>query len=510
MPRQIDPLRDAPDEILTTVETAAVDGAAVESGISIDRLMQAAGRAVAEVVSAAHPMTTSIAVLCGPGNNGGDGYVAARVLADQGYAVDVFAGRKPKQGAVVYAAARWGERVRPLLEFQPQSDSVVIDALYGAGLSRPILGEEAEAVSRLQRSGASIIAIDVPSGLNGDTGQPLGPCVQASRTVTFFRMKPGHLLWPGRGLCGKVTVADIGLTPDHLARAAAPQLFLNAPKLWRHLLPSPSREAHKYTRGHCLVVSGTELQTGASRLAAIAALNNGAGAVTIAGARDALRIHAAHVTAIMLREAASPEAFADLIGEKLFAAVVIGPAAGVGGPTLARVMAARCSSLPLVLDADALTSLAGHLQRFRDVDRPSRPCVMTPHAGEFSRLFGLELGQDPGFAALPETLQQSKVEQARAAARLSDAVVVFKGIDTVIVSADGRAAINVNAGPELATAGSGDVLSGLIGAHLACGMPAFEAAAAAVWLHGALGAETGAGLTADRLAAQVRPLAAIL
>jgi ADP-dependent NAD(P)H-hydrate dehydratase / NAD(P)H-hydrate epimerase len=510
MPRQIDPLRDAPDEILTTVETAAVDGAAVEGGISIDRLMQAAGRAVAEVVFVQHTMTAPIAVLCGPGNNGGDGYVAARVLADQGYAVDVFAGRKPKQGAAAHAAVRWGERVRPLSEFQPQSDGVVIDALYGAGLSRPILGEEAKAVTRLQRSGASIIAIDVPSGLNGDTGQPMGSCVLASQTVTFFRMKPGHLLWPGRGLCGDVTVADIGLTPDHMAGAATPQLFLNAPKLWRHLLPSPSLEAHKYTRGHCLVVSGPELQTGASRLAAIAALNNSAGAVTITGTRDALRIHAAHVTAIMLRESASPEAFAELLEAQRFEAVVIGPAAGVGEPTLARVMAARCRSLPLVLDADALTSLAGRLQRFRDVDRPSPPCVMTPHAGEFSRLFDPELGQDPGFAALPETLRQSKLEQARAAARLADAVVVFKGIDTVIASPDGRAAINANAGPELATAGSGDVLSGLIGAHLACGMPAFEAAAAAVWQHGALGREIGAGLTADRLATQVRPLAAIL
>jgi ADP-dependent NAD(P)H-hydrate dehydratase / NAD(P)H-hydrate epimerase len=507
---QTDAPRDAPDEILTTAETAAVDRAAADGGLGVDRLMLAAGRAVAEAVAAAHPASRAVAVLCGPGNNGGDGYVSARVLADRGYAVDVFAGRKPTQGPAARAAARWGGQVRPMAEFQPRPDEIVIDALYGAGLSRPMAGEEAEAVLRLPRTGVPVVAVDVPSGLNGDTGQPMGPCIQASRTVTFFRLKPGHLLWPGRGLCGDVTIGDIGLTPDHLARAVAPRLFRNAPALWRRLLPSHSRDAHKYVRGHCLVVSGPELQTGASRLAAIAALNNGAGAVTIAGDRDALRIHAAHVTAIMLREAASPEAFADVLAHKRFAAAVLGPAAGVGAPTLARIMAARRLPLSLVLDADALTSLAGHIQDFRDGNRSSPPCVMTPHAGEFSRLFSPVLGGDPGFAALPDVLRRSKVEQARAAARLTGAVIVFKGVDTVIAAPDGRAAINANAGPELATAGSGDVLSGLIGAHLACGMPAFEAAAAAVWLHGALGAEIGAGLTADRLAAHVRPLAAIL
>jgi hydroxyethylthiazole kinase-like uncharacterized protein yjeF len=509
MPGPLDTPRNAPDEILTTAEMAGVDAAAVESGISIDRLMQAAGRAVAEVLSAEHPMTVPIAVLCGPGNNGGDGYVAARALADRGYAVDVLANRRPKQDAAARAAARWGKRVRPLADFQPQSYGVVIDALYGAGLSRPITGEEAEVLSRVQQSGAVVFAIDVPSGLNGDTGHPVGPCVRAHRTITFFRMKPGHLLWPGRGMCGDVTIADIGLKADHTARALVPRLFRNTPALWRSALPAPSPDIHKYMRGHCLVVSGPELQTGASRLAATAALNNGAGAVTITGDREALRIHAAHVTAIMLRETSTSEAFAELLGEGRFGSVVIGPAAGVGAPTLARVQTARRTSLPLVLDADALTSLVGELRPFHDAAGEPYRCVMTPHAGEFARLFGPLLVADAGFASLPEILQTSKVEQARAAARLANAVVVFKGPDTVIAAPDGRSAINANAGPELATAGSGDVLSGLIGAHLACGMPAFEAAAAAVWLHGALGAEIGSGLTADRLVARVRPLAAV-
>jgi ADP-dependent NAD(P)H-hydrate dehydratase / NAD(P)H-hydrate epimerase len=502
--------QETPEEVLGTAEMAAVDQAAIRSGISIDRLMLAAGRAAAGAVAGQIPPHTLVSVLCGPGNNGGDGYAAAAVLSDRGYTVEIFAKALPTEGAAARAAARWKHPVRPLSAFKPQPGDVVIDALYGAGLSRPIAGEEADALSRLQHSGASIFAIDIPSGLNGDTGLPVGPCVQAHRTITFFRMKPGHLLWPGRGLCGDVTVADIGLKAEHLAHAIVPQLFRNAPALWRRALPGPSRDIHKYTHGHCLVVSGPELQTGASRLAATAALNNGAGAVTIAGDRGALRIHAAHVTAVMLREAATPEAFAEFLGQARFGAAVIGPAAGIGAQTLARVLVARRMPLPLVIDADALTSLAGHVESFRAADGESYPCVMTPHAGEFTRLFGPLLADDAIFAALPALIRTSKVEQARAAARLAQAVIVFKGVDTVIAVPDGRAAINTNAGPELATAGSGDVLSGLIGAHLACGMPAFEAATAAVWLHGFLGARIGTGLTADRLVTEVKPLSALL
>jgi ADP-dependent NAD(P)H-hydrate dehydratase / NAD(P)H-hydrate epimerase len=308
--------------------------------------------------------------------------------------------------------------------------------------------------------------------------------------------------------CARISLSDRQMPSGRSEPGEDPSLFANNPDLWREFLPKLSRDINKYTRGHCLVVSGPELKTGAARLAATAALNNGAGAVTITGDRDALRIHAAHVTAIMLHEAATPEAFAELLGQARFGAAVIGPASGIGAPTLARVLAARRMSLPLVLDADALTSLAGHLESFRDAGARSHSCVMTPHAGEFARLFGPLLAMDASFAALPAVIRTSKVEQARAAARLAQAVIVFKGVDTVIAVPDGRAALNTNAGPELATAGSGDVLSGLIGAHLACGMPAFEAAAAAVWLHGCLGARIGIGLTADRLVAEVRPVSA--
>jgi ADP-dependent NAD(P)H-hydrate dehydratase / NAD(P)H-hydrate epimerase len=499
-----------PEEILSIAQMTLLDQAAGANGISIGRLMSAAGRAVADAVAEAFSQRVTVAVLCGPGNNGGDGYVAAAMLSDRGYSVEVFAIALPTEGAAASAAARWPAPIRPLSSFMPQHGCVVIDALYGTGLSRPIVGEEADAVARLKQAGARVFAIDVPSGLHGDTGKPSGPCVQAYKTVTFHRMKPGHLLWPGRELCGEVIVADIGLKQDLAASVIAPKLFRNTPALWQKLLPAPAPDIHKYLRGHCLVVSGAELQTGASRLAATAALNNGAGAVTIAGDRDALRIQAAHVTAIMLREAATPEAFAEILTQGRFAAAIIGPAAGVGMATVERIHAARRACVPLVLDADALTSLVGGIEPFREAGGNSPVCVMTPHAGEFARLFAPVLAMDATYASLPEVTRQSKVEQTRAASRLSGSVVVFKGVDTVIATPDGRAAINANAGPELATAGSGDVLSGLIGAHLACAMPAFEAAAAAVWLHGFLGARIGMGLTADRLAAEVNPLSTFL
>jgi ADP-dependent NAD(P)H-hydrate dehydratase / NAD(P)H-hydrate epimerase len=287
-------------------------------------------------------------------------------------------------------------------------------------------------------------------------------------------------------------------------------LFENTPQLWKSLLPHYPDDVHKYQRGHCLVISGPELKTGASRLAATAALNNGAGAVTIAGTKDALRIHATHVTAIMLEDAATAADCAALLLTKRFDAVIIGPAAGVGERTLAFIHVARNAGLPAVLDADALTSLVGHMPDYLQSASNLPLWVMTPHQGEFAKLFLPLLCNDPGFNALPHLRQSARVEQARAAARIARSVIVYKGFETVIAAPDGRAAINTNAGPELATAGSGDVLSGLIGAHLAAHMPAFEAAAAAVWLHGYLGAKIGTGLTADRLVAQIKPLAAFV
>lgn len=495
--------------LLTSAEMAATDRAAATAGLPVEALMEAAGRAVA---NAAHRLLrpgAPVAVLCGPGNNGGDAYVAARLLAARGVEVRLHAARPPlPDGAAARAADAWGAGAQPWSSFDPAACGLIIDGLYGAGLTRAIAGEEAEAIERVNAADAPVLAIDVPSGLDADTGLPLWPAIEADATVTFFRRKPGHLLWPGRALCGAVEVAQIGLDEAHLAVAACPSAFHNAPGLWRDLIPTPARAGHKYDRGHVLVVSGGEFQTGASRLSAMAALNGGAGAVTIAGDAGALRIHAAHLTAVMLREAPSPASLAELVASGRFSSCVIGPAAGVGAGTAARIEAIAAAGLLCVLDADAITSLAAVQAPFPAPHHG--PWVLTPHAGEFQRLFGARLMLDTAYAALPERLRASKLEQARAAARLAEGVIVFKGVDTVIASPCGRAAINDNAGPELATAGTGDVLAGLIATHLAQGMPAFEAACAAVWLHGACGAAYGAGLTAERLVEITRPLAAWL
>lgn len=497
---------EAPERLISTAEAAAADRAAEARGLGVDRLMARAGRAVADVAAHQLPCDLPIAVLCGPGNNGGDGYVAAERLATRGRRVAVFAEAPPRTGPAARAAARWAGSLRPLAAFDPEAFGGAIDALYGAGLARPVEGAAAAAIHRLNASEKPVIAVDIPSGISGDCGQALGAAVQADVTVTFFRRKPGHLLWPGREHAGKVILADIGLTEADLAVPA--RLFHNEPALWRVSLPRPAPDAHKYRRGHVLVASGPALRTGASRLAAIAALNAGAGAVTLAADRAALLIHAAHVTAIMLAEAATPAQFAALLAAGRFGSLAIGPAAGIGAPTRRRIEAALAAGLPMVIDADGISSLVGHLAPLKELARA--PLILTPHAGEFARLFDKVLAEDAAFAALPPVLAASKLERARAAARLSGATIVFKGIDTVIAAPDGRAAINDNAGPQLATAGSGDVLAGLAAAHLAGGMDAFEAASAAVWLHGRLGAEIGPGLTAERLVQAVRPARAFI
>ena len=501
-------------DLLTPSEMDQVDRNAVESGLGIDRLMLAAGRAVADRVHDRLGTPGRIAVLCGPGNNGGDGFVAARLLSEKGHLVTIHtAGLPPSGGAAGRVAAFWEGITLPLSSLDLAHCDCIVDALFGSGLSRAIDGEAANAVAMVNRQRVPVIAIDVPSGLSGATGWPIGgigaaPCIEADETVTFFRRKPGHLLWPGRRLCGKVTLAQVGLTETHRAPLGATTLFENSPGLWRDHVPQLAMDTHKYLRGHCAVLSGGELQSGASRLAAIAAANAGCGAVTIAGTRAALLIQAAHVTSIMLHELDKFDAFGEFLISKV-TAVVIGPGAGVGADTLAYIQAALGAKLPTVIDADGITSLKGHLYKLAERNPACPTPVLTPHEGEFERVFGPCLEDDATYCNLSPFMKQSKVEKARAAARISQAIIVYKGPDTVIASPDGRAAINVNGGPQLATAGSGDVLSGLTGANLAQGMSSFEAAAAAVWQHGRLAEELGRDLTADKLAAAAHSLAAM-
>jgi hydroxyethylthiazole kinase-like uncharacterized protein yjeF len=475
--------------LLTAAEVGLADRLAVERGTPSLTLMESAGRGVAREARNLLGAGRRVVVLCGPGNNGGDGFVAARYLAEGGAEVHValLGERAALKGDAAVMAQRWGGDVAPLSPAAIKGADVVVDAMFGAGLTRPVSGVAAEVVEALNASAVPVLAVDVPSGLDGSTGQALGPVVEATRTVTFFRRKPGHLLMPGRALCGHVVVDDIGI-PDNVLADIGVQAWANAPALWSTEFPWPRLDGHKYSRGHALVVSGPVAHTGAARLGARGALRVGAGLVTVASPLDAVAVNAAQLTAIMLTAFDGAAGLGRILEDKRKNAVLLGPALGVGPPTRQLVSAALASGAAIVLDADALTSFADDPDAlFAAVaSDAARPVVMTPHDGEFARLF-------LGSAA------DCKLARARSAARRSGAVVVLKGPDTVVAAPDGRAAINDNAPPWLATAGAGDVLGGFVAGLLAQRMPAFAAACAAVWLHGAAAAAFGPGLIAEDL-----------
>jgi NAD(P)H-hydrate epimerase len=518
-------------EVLTTAEMGRADTLAVAAGVPSLTLMENAGRAVADEAAKRVPAGARIAVLCGPGNNGGDGFVAARLLAERGYEVrlGLLGDRANLKGDAAAMASRWAGAVADSPAACIDGADLVVDALFGAGLSRALDGEAAQLVAGMNASGKPILAVDVPSGLDGTTGAAAGPVVKATRTVTFFRKKPGHLLMPGRALCGEIIVADIGIPagvlcppPVHAEHGSAMtsgrsgggdgrpaaddgnpptpypsprgggetwidiRTWENRPELWRSGFPRLAVDGHKYSRGHALVVSGPAHATGAARMGARSALRIGAGLVTVASPREAVLVNAAHLTAIMLLPFEGGEGLAGILADTRKNAVLIGPGCGVGPATrtlVARVLAAPAAA---VLDADAITSFAGDaLSLAALIKARAAATVITPHEGELQRL----TGGMPG----------AKLERARRTATVGGCVTILKGPDTVVAAPDGRAAINANAPPWLATAGSGDVLAGFVTGLLAQGMPAFEAACAAVWLHGECANAFGQGLIAEDL-----------
>lgn len=482
-------------EILTPGEMAEVD----ELAIAADsrggyRLMLNAGAAVAAEILKRFPGMVGTDVLCGPGNNGGDGYVVARLLAEAGVEVRIWREAPPREGSdAALGAADCLVEPRPLDDFAPQPGAVIVDALFGAGLSRPVAGAASEAIAAAAASAAAVVSIDLPSGISGASGAILGDAFHADLTVTFFRKKPGHLLYPGRAHCGELVVADIGIPASVLA-GIGPANWENDPALWGRASPCPAVDTHKYKRGHAAVFSGGPSSTGAARLAAMGAMRAGAGAVTLLSPGSALQVNAAHLTAIMLRrldDAADLRAF---IAEREPAAFLLGPGFGAGEilrETALAILEMAGEDAALVLDADGITSFRdAPASLFITAGAKSAPAlVLTPHEGEFARLF-------PGLA---DDASLSKLDKTRKAAVRCHGVVVLKGPDTVIAAPDGRAAINANGTPWLATAGSGDVLAGIITGLLAQGMPPFEAACAAVWLHAEAGARFGPGLIAEDL-----------
>jgi NAD(P)H-hydrate epimerase len=464
-------------EILTNAQMAKADAYAVAHGVPSLTLMENAGQAAANAI-AARFKPCPVTVLCGPGNNGGDGFVVARLLDESGFTVRVAQDADSKGDALPMSDKWKGTRVA-LAPEALDGAKLVVDGLFGAGLSRPLEGPYAQVVEAL--NDLPVAAIDVPSGLSGDTGQPLGGVVvKAALTVTFFRKKPGHLLLPGRALCGEIVVADIGIPPQ----AAAAGLHENMPGLWRY--PWPEAEGHKYTRGHCVVVSGGAAHTGAARLAARAALRVGAGLVSVASPPNAVAVNASHLTAVMVKVFDGATGLAQILSDKRLNAVALGPGLGVGGETRALLDVALKSGAAVVLDADAITSFKDDPEAL--FNRLHEHCVLTPHAGEFERLF-------PGL--LDESA--SKLEATRAAAARAGCVVLLKGGDTVVADPSGKAAINANAPAWLATAGAGDVLTGLIAGLMAQGMAAFDAACCGAWLHGDAAMRFGPGLIAEDL-----------
>lgn len=483
-------------ELLTADEMQRAEQLAIENGVASHTQMENAGRGVAEEVVRRFPRGTKVAVLCGPGNNGGDGFVAARALRERGYQVRLALLGKiedlPTDAKEM--ARRWDETIEPMGLSVIETAEVLIDAIWGAGLRGPINGVPAQIIEAATERELPVIAVDVPSGVDMTDGRIHGIAFKANTTITFFRRKTGHILQPGRNYCGEIKVIDIGIPTSVLPKISA-QTFLNEPDFWLRYYPRLKPDGHKYDRGHAVAVSGPMESTGAVRLAARAALRVGAGLVTVATSKAAFYINAAQLTSIMVAAFEGPGGLADYLHDPRIKAVLIGPGAGISQETRENVAAVLSSEATVVLDAEALTAFSDNPETlFAMIKQRPAPTVLTPHEGEFMRLFP-ELGNS-----------LSKLERARRASEISGAVVVFKGADTIVAAPDGLAAIT-EAGPAwLATAGTGDVLTGLITGLAAQGMAVLDAAVAGVWIHGELARNFGPGLIAEDMAELLPPL----
>ncbi len=466
--------------LLSVAQMTEADRAAIGAGTPGATLMQNAGNAVVrEITRRWSPRP--VAVLCGPGNNGGDGFVVAVALAQAGWPVRValLGRREDLRGDAGIHAARWSGAIESVTSGVIEGAALVVDALFGSGLRRRLDPPIIDTLNAVTQRGLPLIAVDVPSGVMGDTGESVG-AAPANCTVTFVRKKPGHVLLPGRELCGEIVVADIGV-PLPVLESLRVDTWENDPALWRTEMPHAKSSGNKYTRGHALLCGGYPM-TGAARMAARAAARIGAGLTTIAVPDIAFSLYAAALTSIMVQPLKQDGDLGRLLSDSRYTAFLIGPGAGVNDATRDTAIELLKTARPVLLDADAISVFAS---RAAELTRAVRgPCVMTPHDGEFARVFAAH---------------GDKLSRARAAARQSGAVIVLKGADTVIAAPDGRAIVNSNAPASLATAGSGDVLGGLILGLLAQGMDVFPAAASGVWLHGAAAADFGPGLLAEDL-----------
>jgi len=468
--------------LLDSEQSRAADRATIAAGTSGTSLMANAGRAVADVICE-HYRPCPTLIICGSGNNGGDGFVVAWLLKERGWPVTVaIAGSEGEiRGEASVAKHKWqthGGRFEPFDARQLLSAKLVVDALFGTGLTGEIEGNSKQVIGAINNSKLPVVSVDIASGLDANDGTIHGIAVRATHTVTFVRPKIGHVLLPGKEYTGELHVFDIGVNGD----TVAPNYFLNTPSLWHHKFPFPGPHSHKYSRGHAIMMGGSPSTTGASRLTATAALRVGAGLVSITCSSETLPIYAASLTSVMTKLITKAKEFESLLEDQHTTAICIGPGSGVNERTRDHTLQILKHRKSVVLDADAITCFKGNSKiLFAAIQGPT---VMTPHEGEFTRVFNFK---------------GSKLDRAREAAKQSNAIVVLKGNDTVIAAPDGRAVINAEAPVWLATAGSGDVLSGIISGLMAQGMPAFEAAAAGVWIHSRAAVILGPGLIAEDL-----------
>ncbi len=477
--------------ILTTAQMAIADREMIAELKKLGRsgadLMEEAGLSVVREIENLCS-GSKVLVLCGPGNNGGDGFVVARHLKKSGWQVEIalLGELKSLTGDAACMAALWDDNVKNLDEINIEGYDVIVDAIFGTGLSQEISGELKNIIDDVNLAEALKIAVDIPSGIKGDTGEILGAAVSADHTVTFCRQKPAHLLYPSKEYCGKIIVTNIGI-PDRIVENVNPDIFVNNPGLWQDNVPRFSGDFHKYDKGHAVIVSGNKTHTGAGRLAAMAAQRVGAGLVSVSSPEDALDVQAAHLTSIMIRER---EQISEDLHNKKFNSWCIGPAAGVNDKTKQEVMSILKSGRKVVLDADAITVFEDNPSELFELTNANGQAVLTPHAGEFVRIF-------------PEFKKLDKISAARKAAIISGSVIIYKGADTVIANPDKKVVISENAPPTLATAGSGDVLAGIVCGLMAQNMNLFEAACAGQWIHSECGNEFGEGLIAEDLISMI-------
>ena len=476
-------------ELLTPSQMALADQLTINNGYPGIDLMENAGRAVVDTLNQQYVDAERILVVCGTGNNGGDGFVVARQLADLGRSVKVFIHGDITRicGDAELALAKIDKSMIIAELPNVEAFDVIVDAILGAGLDREVTGPLAEIIGLINSSGKPVVSVDLPSGIDGRTGRVMGAAVKANHTVTFFRYKPGHMLFPGRGHCGIRSLHQIGIEAEVTEHTGITGVR-NDPHFWIDQYPTPSLEAHKYDRGHTLVLSGPPTATGAARLLAGAALRSGSGLVTIASPTDAIPINAAHLTSVMLLKADNPKDVKHILKDKRFNCVALGPGMPPDKQTIAMVKQVLELQRKTVLDAGALTAFAEKPETFfKHLEKNPSDTFLTPHAGEFARLF-------PN-----ETTLTSKIERAVSAAERSGAIVVLKGPDTIVACPTGQVSVSDNAPPWLATAGSGDVLAGIIAGLASQGIPGFEAACAGVWLHGDAANRLGPGMISSDL-----------